>query len=432
MCIGASTNTTGVFSSVAPGTYSVTARNSCGTSTPLSGVVVNAAPSAPSQPVASVTSQPSCATPTGTITITSPAPAGGLTYSIDGVSYTNTTGVFSSVAPGTYSVTARNSCGTSTPLSGVVVNAAPSAPSQPVASVTSQPSCATPTGTITITSPAPAGGLTYSIDGVTYTNTTGVFSSVSPGTYTVTARNSCGTSTPLSGVVVNAAPSAPSQPVASVTSQPSCATPTGTITITSPAPAGGLTYSIDGVTYTNTTGVFSSVSPGTYSVTARNSCGTSTPLSGVVVNAAPSAPSQPVASVTSQPSCATPTGTITITSPAPAGGLTYSIEGVTYTNTTGVFSSVAPGTYSVTARNSCGTSTPLTGVVVNAAPSAPSQPVASMTSQPSCATPTGTITITSPAPAGGLTYSIDGVTYTYIIWAFSCVPQRQYSVIARY
>ena len=160
--------------------------------------------------------------------------------------------------------------------------------------------------------------------------------SINRGTYAAVSGNgTC--SVPASNIVIVTESFLPSQPVASVTTQPTCATPTGTITITSPAPAGGLTYSIDGVTYTNTTGVFSSVAPGTYSVTARNSCGTSTPLTGVVVNAAPSAPSQPVASVTAQPSCATPTGTITITSPAPAGGLTYSIDGVTYTNTTGVF-----------------------------------------------------------------------------------------------
>ena len=51
------------------------------------------------------------------------------------------------------------------------------------------------------------------------------------------------------------APGAPAAPTASVTVQPTCAVPTGTIVVTAPTGA-GLTYSIDGTTYTNTTGTF--------------------------------------------------------------------------------------------------------------------------------------------------------------------------------
>jgi hypothetical protein len=51
-----------------------------------------------------------CANPTGTITVTAPLGA-GLSYSIDGVDYTNTTGIFNGVAPGTYNVTVQNAAG---------------------------------------------------------------------------------------------------------------------------------------------------------------------------------------------------------------------------------------------------------------------------------------------------------------------------------
>jgi uncharacterized delta-60 repeat protein len=176
--------------------------------------------------------------------------------------------------------------------------------------------------------------------------------------------------------------SAPATPTASVTTQPTCAIPTGTITITS-ALGSGISYSLinsSSVTVgTTTTTSFSSVSPGSYSLTATNSCGTSTALTGLVVNAAPSAPATPAASVTTQPTCAIPTGTITITSPL-GSGITYNLinsSSVTIGTTTGTsFTSVSPGTYSLTATNSCGTSTALTGLVVNAAPSAPATPAA--------------------------------------------------------
>jgi hypothetical protein len=70
----------------------------------------------------------------------------------------------------------------------------------------------------------------------------------------------------------------------------------------------------------------------------------------------------PTASVTLQPTCSVSTGTITITAPT-GSGMTYSIDGLTYT-TTGIFASVGIGTYNVTAKNSSGCISPGTSVVI--------------------------------------------------------------------
>ena len=67
-----------------------------------------------------------------------------------------------------------------------------------------------------------------------------------------------------------------------------------------------------------------------------------------------------------QPTCAVATGTITLSAPT-GTGFTYSINGSTYTNTTGVFTGVAVGTYSVTAKNAAGCISNATPVVLNAA-----------------------------------------------------------------
>nr|WP_314895938.1 T9SS sorting signal type C domain-containing protein [uncultured Flavobacterium sp.] len=80
----------------------------------------------------------------------------------------------------------------------------------------------------------------------------------------------------------------------------------------------------------------------------------------VTVNALPATPT---ASATLQPTCSTSTGTITVTAPSGAG-MTYSIDGSTYTNTMGVFTSVPTGTYSVTAKNSSGCISPGTNVTI--------------------------------------------------------------------
>src|SRR4051812_49053685 len=87
------------------------------------------------------------------------------------------------------------------------------------------------------------------------------------------------------------------------------------------------------------------VAPGTYSVTVKNAAGCISAATVETINPAPATPVAPTVTLT-QPTCSTATGSITVTAPTPAAGITYSIDGVTYTNTTGVFSSVAPGTYS--------------------------------------------------------------------------------------
>ena len=57
-------------------------------------VMVNTLPS----PAITEIVQPTCLVPTGTITVT--APLGQSGYSIDGMDYTNTSGIFTSVVPG--------------------------------------------------------------------------------------------------------------------------------------------------------------------------------------------------------------------------------------------------------------------------------------------------------------------------------------------
>lgn len=148
----------------------------------INGQVSSSAPAVPSLSLI----QPACTVATGTITVTAPT-GSGMTYSIDGTIYTNTTGIFSEVAPGTYNVTAKNAEGCISGVTTATINPQPPAPETPTVDII-QPSCTETTGTITVTAPI-GSGMTYSIDGTSYTNTTGIFSAVSPGIYMVTAMN---------------------------------------------------------------------------------------------------------------------------------------------------------------------------------------------------------------------------------------------------
>ncbi|MCP9751563.1 gliding motility-associated C-terminal domain-containing protein, partial [Ferruginibacter sp. HRS2-29] len=119
-----------------------------------------------------------------------------------------TSTTFAGLAPNTYTITVRNSAGC-TSTASVIVNAAPSAPAAATATVT-QPTCATPTGTIVITAPTGT-GLEYSINGTTFQTST-TFAGLAPNTYTITVRNAAGC-TSTATATVNAVPASPLAPV---------------------------------------------------------------------------------------------------------------------------------------------------------------------------------------------------------------------------
>jgi hypothetical protein len=268
----------------------------------------------------------------------------------------------------------------------------------------------------------------YSIDGSDYTNTTGIFTTVAMGSYTVTAKSAAGCVSAGTGVTITAQPATPTAPTASATLQPTCTVSTGTISVTAPTGT-GMAYSIDGSDYTNTTGIFTTVATGSYTVTAKSAAGCVSAGTGVTINAQPATPSAPTAAATLQPTCTVSTGTISVTAPT-GTGMGYSIDGSDYTNTTGIFTTVAMGSYTVTARSAAGCVSAGTGVTINAQPSTPSAPTASATLQPTCTVATGTISVTAPTGTG-MAYSIDGSDYTNTTGVFTTVATGSYTVTAK-
>jgi len=110
--------------------------------------------------------------------------------------------------------------------------------------------------------------MTYSIDGNTYTNTTGVFTSVAPGTYIVTAKNSegCISSTSVP-VTIYAQPAIPQKPKVTI----GCEQGPGSATVTVTDPLGiGYEYKIDDEPY-QPSPIFTAVKNGAHRVTVKNS-----------------------------------------------------------------------------------------------------------------------------------------------------------------
>lgn len=398
--IGGIYQSSGIFTGLAPNTYTITVKDivtGCvSASLPLT---VNNLPGAPATATASVTVQPTCASPTGTIVITAPTGA-NIQYSIGGTYQAS--GIFTGLAANTYNITVKDIVtGCISTAMQLTINPPPGAPATPTASVTVQPICTTPTGTIVITAPTGA-NIQYSIGGVYQAS--GTFTGLAPNTYSITAKDMVtGCVSSVLSLTVNPVSAGPPLPTASVTVQPTCTTPTGTIVIMAPSGV-NIQYSIGGAFQAS--GTFTTLAPNTYSVTVKDLLtGCISPVLSLTVNPVPAAPALPTASVTVQPTCSTPTGTITVTAPTGAN-LQYSIGG-TY-QASAIFTGLVPNTYNVTVKDiATGCMSPSLPLTVNVVPGAPAAPTASVTVQPTCAVPSGTIDITAPAGAN-IQYSIGG------------------------
>ena len=356
-------SSSGVVTGVAAGTITITYSN-CGQSSTYSVTVLsNASLSINSSSITSFTScqgsvsasqsfTVSGANLTANVTVT--APTGYEVCLTSGGTYTSSvtitasgtlsaTTVFVRLANtastgavnGSLSIASSGASTQTVSLTGTVT--AP--PSTPTATAT-QPTCAT-TGSINFTTQT---GVQYSINGTTY-QASATFAGVAPGTYTLKVRSTTDNTCTTTGatVTVNAVPTPPTTPTATAT-QPTCAVTTGTITF---ATQTGVQYSIGGAFQASN--AFTTLTAGTYPISVRNIADNTCITTGtsITLNAALGAPAAPTASVTAQPVCGTPTGTIVVT--APTGALEYALNAGTYQSGL-TFASVAPGTYNVTVR----------------------------------------------------------------------------------
>ena len=390
--------TTNPATGLGQGSYTVVATDSRGCASLTSGVrnLPDGTPLA--IPTANIV-QPTCAIATGSVSFLTPVPAAGITYSVDGVTYTNTTGVFNGLASGGYTITYKNASGCVSPGLAVTINAAPATPAAPTINIT-QPTCAVATGTITVTSGT--AGLTFSLDGGPFAAYPGGgYTGVTSGAHTLTAQNAAGCTSPVTNITVNAQPATPTAPAINIT-QPTCAVATGTVTVSSGT--AGLTFSLDGGPFAAyPAGGYTGVTSGAHTLSTQNAAGCTSPATNITVNAQPATPTAPTINIT-QPTCAVATGTVTVTSGT--AGLTLSLDGGPFAAyPAGGYTGVTSGAHTLTVQNAAGCTSNVTNITVNAQPASPAAPTTNVT-QPTCVVATGTITVTSGT--AGLTFSLDG------------------------
>lgn len=379
-------NSTGIFTGLAPGNYQisyVTATNCTGMG--MNSVTVGAGSNPTTTALSTATTCPGASD--GSITVT-PVGTGTTTYTLNPGAVSNTTGIFTGLAAGSYTITFVTAigCNGTVPTNPVVVNGS-SPTTTAVAAATSCPGVND--GTITV-APVGTGTTTYTLNPGAVTNTTGIFTGLAAGIYTITfTTGGCSGTVPVSPVVTSG-PSPTSTAVATATTCPGVND--GTLTV---APVGaGTTYTLNPGAISNTTGIFTGLAAGSYTITFVTSIGCNGTVTGnTTVTTGAAITGTATAVNTTCPSVNN--GSITVNTPA-GPGTTYTLNPGAITNTTGIFTGLAPNTYTisfVTATGCTGTVSP--NPVINAGPSLTS---VFIQTNPVCATANdGSISITPQA-----------------------------------
>ena len=276
-------------------------------------------------------------------------------YRIDGGVWT-TTPTFNNVAPGAHTVTVMdaNNCS----VSADVTLIEPTAVSVLNVS-TVDPTCTT-LGSITITGQGGSGTYTYTLNPGGATNATGVFSGLGGGTYNVDINDSKGCGPVNSGAIVINSPTTLTISNVVVTDVTSCyGNDEGALDIQVAGATGTVIYSIDGGATWGNTSTFTNLPAGSYSIQVNddNNC-----ITGTIVQI--NEPAQIVLTVdqTIEPTPSLSDGEIHVSATGGTGLLTFVLNPGAITNTTGIFTGLPAGMYSVTVTDANGCSQTITDI----------------------------------------------------------------------
>ncbi|MBL4734786.1 MAG: T9SS type A sorting domain-containing protein [Flavobacteriales bacterium] len=289
-------------------------------------------------------------------------------------------------------------------------------------------------GTITIVANGPGGSISYSIDGGnTFPDTIGVFTGLNAGSYTVAIQDVNGVLTG-STLIINE-PSLLTINSESSTDISSCGATDGSITIVASGGTPNLNYVISdgGMTFSNNSGVFSGLAAGSYLVTMVDANGCTQLGSMLTINEPPGTINIILESSVDISTCGGADGEITIVAAGGTPPLSYSIDGgVSFSNTSGVFTALSVGNYAIAIKDVSGCIQPGSTLSIDE-PAAIVIANESATDVTGCLISDGTIIITASDTLGGsLNYSIDGgSTFSNTTGIFTGLSSGTYNIVVR-
>lgn len=371
---GTNYQSSNTFSSVSAGTYSVKVKDAKSCVASISGVVITQGNAI----LATISSKTDagCNDNNGTITVTATGGTAPYYYILSDGTY-QSSGYFQGLDAGTYTVWVVDAKQCYTVVSGIVISEI-STLKLAVSSKVDE-SCDEKDGSITVAATGGKSSYQYSINGGSYKSSS-TFNGLSAGKYYVTVKDSKGCTFKLSGIDIDFVPF-----TASVNSKTvvSCNGKDGSISISASGGKSPYQFSVNGGNYFyDSDNTISNLSAGTYSVKVKDAKKCTSTISNIVLT---QATKLTVAVSTKTNACSNlNNASITV---AGTGGIepyTYNINGGTY-KSSGVFSGLTPGTYTLMVKDAKGCTSTVSGVTV------------SRTATP-CSNRSSTITTNTTAP----------------------------------
>ena len=320
---------------MAAGNYTIGIKDKNGC---LSSVSVTISePSALSLSATSITNVDCKGNSTGSITVSGSGGTSPYTFNIGGGSY-NSSSTFSTLAAGTYTIGIKDNNGCTNSIKVTVTE--PSALSVASTSTTNVDCKGNSTGSITVSGSGGTTPYNYNIGGGSY-QTSGTFSSLTAGTYTIGIKDKNGC---LSSVSVTISEPSLSLSASNTQTNVTCnGLGDGSISVTAKGGTTPYTYNIGGGTY-GSSSTFSSLAAGTYTIGVKDNNGCTITASVTITE--PKVLSVASSSITNVDCKGNSTGSVTVTGSGGTTAYTYNISGGSY-QTSNTFSSLAAGNYMI-------------------------------------------------------------------------------------
>ncbi len=271
----------------------------------------------------------------------------GYAYSVQPGNLSNTTGAFTGLAGNTYTVTITdaNNCTHTT----IVVVDEPSAVTIDSTSITNVSCFGLSDGNLFVRATGGVGGFNYNLQPNNITNATGLFANLTANTYTITATDANGCSVSTSLIVREPLPLVIDS--LGITNVSCAGLSNGVITVFSSGGNGGNTYLLNPGAISNSTGIFTGLAANTYTVQVTDSLGCNVSAVDSVLEPLPITATY----VTDSVSCnGGSDGQVQVTVAGGVPPYTTTLLPPNVTNTTGLFTGLTAGTYSVNILDSNG------------------------------------------------------------------------------
>ena len=277
----------------------------------------------------------------------------GFTFSLNG-SVFQASGTFTNLAAGSYTIVAKDGNGCTGSNSFTLSNPNPCAGvTITVTGTTVNPTTGSNNGSISASASGGTGSFTFSLNGGAF-QASGNFINLGAGSYTVTAKDGNGCTGTANFILVATNPCAGvTITVTGTVTNPSAPGATnGSIAASASGGAGGFTFNINGGAF-QASGTFNNLGAGTYTIIAKDANGCTGTNSFVLTDPNPCVGVTITVSFTTTGNtpCQSPnSGSITAT---PSGGTapyTYKLNNGSF-QASNVFSNLAAGNYTVTARD---------------------------------------------------------------------------------